>query len=129
MDIKPDNLVLDEGLSGRTVKIIDFNTAIVDAELKVLPGARGTVGYMAPEVLGSRPYNPFLADRYSCGVCMMELLNVDRDETSLADIVEKFMVFATRLCNSSPNRRPLLIRCPKILSPNWRRPLAITLRD
>lgn len=129
MDIKPDNLVLDEGLSGRTVKIIDFNTAIVDAELKVLPGAHGTVGYMAPEILGSQPYNPFLADQYSCSMCMMELLNVDRDKASLADIIEKFMVFATRLCNSSPNWHPLLIQCPKILSPYWQCPLAITLRD
>ena len=115
MDIKPDNLVLDIESSGKIMlKIIDFNISIMDAhKWKVLPGPRGTEGYMAPEVLGTSPYLPLPADRYSCGVCMMELLNVDRDEEDVNLCFEDFTVFAKRLLDQSPDLRPSLAKCPR----------------
>ncbi|KAE9391634.1 hypothetical protein BT96DRAFT_945217 [Gymnopus androsaceus JB14] len=75
MDIKPDNLVLDVKTYSRPIlKIINFNISITtNAHLKASLTC-GTKGYMAPELQEGRLYYPFLADLYSCGICMGELL-------------------------------------------------------
>ncbi|KAE9394169.1 hypothetical protein BT96DRAFT_943336 [Gymnopus androsaceus JB14] len=74
MDIKPDNLVLNIRHHQRTLKIIDFHLSIINANCKVLFGRHGTEGYMAPKVQAQTSYYPMLVDRYSCGVCILEVL-------------------------------------------------------
>ncbi|KAE9392711.1 kinase-like protein [Gymnopus androsaceus JB14] len=62
-DIKPANLLLVP-VSYKII-ITDFDLAVM-GEDKV-SGFVGTPGYVAPEVKSGGIYDPFLADRFSCG--------------------------------------------------------------
>ncbi|CAL1366014.1 unnamed protein product [Linum trigynum] len=75
-DIKPHNILLDENF---TPKISDFglarlNQAGRDNNIATLTAARGTIGYMAPELfyknIGGVSYK---ADVYSFGVLLLEM--------------------------------------------------------
>ncbi|CAL5344115.1 unnamed protein product [Camellia sinensis] len=88
-DIKPHNILLDEDF---TPKVSDFGLAKLystDDSIVTLTAARGTMGYMAPELfyknIGGVSYK---ADIYSFGMLLMEMtgrrrnLNVFADHTS-----------------------------------------------
>ncbi|XP_057968958.1 rust resistance kinase Lr10-like isoform X2 [Malania oleifera] len=73
-DIKPHNILLDENL---TPKVSDFGLAKLypgDDSIVSLTAARGTMGYMAPELfyknIGGVSYK---ADVYSFGMLLMEM--------------------------------------------------------
>lgn len=70
-DIKPSNVMVH----GSKVKLMDFGIALlVDEERLTQAGdALGTVGYMAPEQLGSAPVD-WRCDYYSLGVMLFECL-------------------------------------------------------
>ncbi|KAE9392366.1 hypothetical protein BT96DRAFT_1000454 [Gymnopus androsaceus JB14] len=123
MDLKPDNLVFDLTHARVQLKIINFNLSIMNATRPEAPGTRGTRGYMAPEVEGPMWYSPLLADLYSCGVCMDELLNVDQgqNQENINSSFEIFVVFAARLRNQSPSKRPPLTERPKLTRPQHQR--------
>lgn len=119
MDIKPDNLVLDVSHDVLTLKIIDFNLSIMHADRMVV-GVRGTYGYMAPEVKECSWYLPFLADRYSCGVCLEMFLERGRNVENCRSCYKALAAFAVKLRSRSPSKRPLLIECVKLHShPLW----------
>ncbi|KAK8633320.1 hypothetical protein V6N13_014166 [Hibiscus sabdariffa] len=74
-DIKPHNILLDENF---TPKVADFGLAklySVDDSIVSLTAARGTIGYIAPELiyknLGGISYK---ADVYSFGMLLMEII-------------------------------------------------------
>ncbi|WJX16546.1 hypothetical protein P8452_06558 [Trifolium repens] len=85
-DIKPHNILLDKDF---VAKVSDFGLAKlypVDNSIVPLTGARGTIGYMAPELfyknIGGVSYK---ADVYSFGMLLMEIANRRRNLNSNAD--------------------------------------------
>ncbi|KAK2399312.1 rust resistance kinase Lr10 [Trifolium repens] len=85
-DIKPHNILLDKDF---VAKVSDFGLAKlypVDNSIVPLTGARGTIGYMAPELfyknIGGVSYK---ADVYSFGMLLMEIANRRRNLNKNAD--------------------------------------------
>lgn len=73
-DIKPDNVLLSETSAQVTFKLGDFGLA-QDANTSSIftQGPAGTLGYIAPEIIGGDPYTP-ASDIYSLGVTARELI-------------------------------------------------------
>lgn len=75
-DVKPANLLLDPTGSGRPwLLLADFGVAVAadDSRLTRVPGAVGTDGYLAPELLHGGPATP-AQDLYAAGVVGTQLL-------------------------------------------------------
>ncbi|MBA0716605.1 hypothetical protein Golax_015425 [Gossypium laxum] len=85
-DIKPHNILLDENF---TPKVSDFGLAklySVDDSIVSLTAARGTIGYIAPELiyknLGGISYK---ADVYSFGMLLMEIVGRRKNMNALVE--------------------------------------------
>ncbi|XP_050251045.1 rust resistance kinase Lr10-like isoform X5 [Quercus robur] len=85
-DIKPHNILLDENF---TPKVSDFGLAklyLADDSIVSLTAARGTLGYMAPELfyknIGGVSYK---ADVYSFGMLLLEMASKRKNFNALAD--------------------------------------------
>jgi serine/threonine protein kinase len=85
-DIKPHNILLDENF---TPKVSDFGLAKlypVDNNIVSLTAARGTLGYMAPELfyknIGGVSYK---SDVYSFGMLLMEMASRRKNVNSFAE--------------------------------------------
>ncbi|XVF79209.1 hypothetical protein PTKIN_Ptkin14bG0202200 [Pterospermum kingtungense] len=85
-DIKPHNILLDENFNP---KVSDFGLAklhSVDDSIVSLTAARGTIGYIAPELvyknIGGISYK---ADVYSFGMLVMEMIGKRKDLNLFAD--------------------------------------------
>ncbi|TYI96045.1 hypothetical protein E1A91_D01G042000v1 [Gossypium mustelinum] len=85
-DIKPHNILLDENFNP---KVSDFGLAklySVDDSIVSLTAARGTIGYIAPELvyknLGGISYK---ADVYSFGMLLMEMVGRRKNVNAFAD--------------------------------------------
>jgi alpha-tubulin suppressor-like RCC1 family protein/serine/threonine protein kinase len=89
-DLKPENILITDGKNGRFVKIADFGLAVIhDFVDQSHSEDRGTVKYMAPEVIKGTKYN-LKADIYSLGVIINELFNFDSVLIEKSNIAEKY---------------------------------------
>src|SRR5262245_52259453 len=77
-DIKPENLILDA--AGR-LRIMDFGIARLTRPGAAEGGLRGTLGYLAPEILRGETGDA-RADQYAVGVVMYEMLTARRPYTA-----------------------------------------------
>ncbi|KAK8312433.1 hypothetical protein V6Z12_D01G041800, partial [Gossypium hirsutum] len=85
-DIKPHNILLDENFNP---KVSDFGLTklyLVDGSIVSLTAPRGTIGYIAPELvyknLGGISYK---VDVYSFGMLLMEMVGRRKNVTAFAD--------------------------------------------
>jgi hypothetical protein len=69
-DIKPENIVLSD--CGTRAQLVDFGSATKTCNS--LTGFRGTMPFMAPEILAGKPYQPATADTWSAGLVVLEML-------------------------------------------------------
>lgn len=69
-DVKPENIVLADG--SPRAQLVDFGAAVKTNT--TLTGFRGTMPFMAPEVLSGDPYKPAPTDAWSLGVVLLEML-------------------------------------------------------
>ncbi|KAK2983673.1 hypothetical protein RJ640_023207 [Escallonia rubra] len=85
-DIKPHNILLDENF---VPKVSDFGLAKLystDASIVSLTAARGTLGYIAPELFyKSIGGVSFKADVYSFGMLLMEMVGKRKNVNACAD--------------------------------------------
>jgi serine/threonine protein kinase len=104
LDLKPDNIVVRRDPKSKKVDlaIIDFNIAVfADAE-PTISTSYGTSGWSAPEVSAGKPYNPLLADRWSCG----RVLTVFTERMRPSQLQERMHLLSQQLMNPNPSQRP-----------------------
>lgn len=79
MDLKLENVLVDTSGDEIAVRVSDFGLAVVDEDHSAARtgAARGSMAYVAPEVLDERcAWNPYRADMYSLGVLVYALFFV-----------------------------------------------------
>ena len=104
LDLKPGNIVVQRDLESKNIdlNIIDFDISVfTDAEVTV-SGSSGTDGWRAPEVLAGKPYNPLLADRWSCGRVLVFFL----ERMKPSPVRETMRLCSRQLMDPDPVLRP-----------------------
>lgn len=87
-DIKPENILMTTNKENATPKILDFGLSKIIAPDEFCVEPYGTLMYVAPEILESKPYN-MCVDLWSIGVISYLLLTgilpFDCDETKIVN--------------------------------------------
>ncbi len=78
-NLKPDNILLTDGINGRFVKIADFGLAKVHEMKKLHTQDRGCTKYMAPDVRDGIEYDT-KADIYSLGIIIQEIFDISNNK-------------------------------------------------
>lgn len=73
-DIKPGNIIFSETADHVMIKLSDFGLALVASQKSKCRNARGTLPFMAPEVILEESHDLFAADVWSMGIVFLELM-------------------------------------------------------
>lgn len=113
-DLKPDNLLLDYTADGLTVKVADFGLHKHKHEhrsyVSGISDLRGTLPYMAPELVNDPTHVSEKADVWSLGMVLLEMLEL---KVPFSDLKPQEIVRA--LMNGSP-----LPQVPAWCEPEWK---------
>lgn len=110
-DLKPDNLLLaiDRDSGETVVKVADFGLARVPftATGPMTHDGKGTIGYIAPEVMVGKPFTA-AADTYSLGVVAMELLTgaIDPATPVPSTVPDEFARLVRQMLSAESAQRP-----------------------
>jgi serine/threonine-protein kinase len=106
-DVKPGNVIIgDDGL----VKLVDFGLARVhDATLSATGALRGTVAYMAPELLRGQPPDA-RSDLWSLGVVLHEMLTGSRAFHGDTDAAQVYAIVHKERRGDLPVDAPIALR-------------------
>jgi TolB-like protein len=106
-DVKPANVIIgDDGL----VKLVDFGLARVrDATLSATGAIRGTVAYMAPELLRGQPAQA-RSDLWSLGIVLHEMLTGSRAFQGDTDAAEVYAIVHGERRDDLPLDIPIELR-------------------
>lgn len=147
LDIKPENFfrVTDkEGLT--SVKIGDFETAVVLGKRITYRGRRGSLSFIAPEILEGGTYNPLAADIYSTGMMLAAMLvgkpliKIDKStpliNTDVLALIKTFQLteplppeladLLEQMTSSDPQKRPTI---QEVLDHEWLKGLDAALES
>jgi len=119
-DIKPENISFDP--ETQNIKLFDFGLAVgLDLSLPPLTSwDAGSPLYMAPEVLLCDEHNPFVADAWSLGILLYELIVGKTPFWQCKTVEDLGKLWATRRSLTIPPEVPcspkLRIVCSKLLS-------------
>jgi serine/threonine protein kinase len=104
LDLKPDNTVVHRDPESMKVdlELIDFNISVLADVDPTISTSSGTDGWRAPEVSAGKPYDPLLADRWSCGRVVKHLTN--HMEPDL--LRERLCTLSQQLMDPNPSQRP-----------------------
>ncbi|KAJ3692423.1 hypothetical protein LUZ60_012773 [Juncus effusus] len=110
-DIKPHNILLDNNFNP---KISDFSLAKLyprDHSLLSLSAARGTIGYMAPELV-SRSFGviSYKSDVYSFGMLLLEMAGGRRNADPRVEIRVRFTILLGFTTNSKSEAGLILVQ-------------------
>ncbi|KAM7268126.1 hypothetical protein ACFE04_010292 [Oxalis oulophora] len=129
-DLKPDNLLLD---CKGNIKVSDFGLSALRKHGDMLTTACGSPCYVAPELLANKGYDGAVADVWSCGVILFEMLAgyLPFDERNLVVLYKKIAAadykfpswftesqqrLISRILEPSPKKR---ITIPEIIEDPW----------
>ncbi|KAI3423524.1 Protein kinase domain-containing protein, partial [Psidium guajava] len=107
LDIKPHNILLDQNFNP---KISDFGLAKMysrDRNSIAMTGARGTIGFIAPEIFMRNLGNPsHKSDVYSFGMLLLEMVGMRKHEEAKGNASSE-SYFPSRIYNEINKDRPL----------------------
>ena len=104
LDLKPDNIVVQRDRKSKAIDValIDFDIAAFADLEPTIEGACGTRGWCAPEVFAGKPYDPLLADRWSCG----RVLRFFTERMKPSRLQKTLRSLSQRLMDPDPSLRP-----------------------
>ena len=104
LDLKPDNIVVRRDRKSKKVDlaIIDFDIAVFADTEPITSRSSGTPGWCAPEVSTGKPYDPLLADRWSCGCVIAFFMKYMKP----SPLREKMRSLSQQLMDPDPSLRP-----------------------
>jgi len=73
-DFKPENFIVCDAQDELTLKLADFDMAVVTKPGSLCFSPCGTIPFVAPEVMLEKGYNGMLADIWSMGIVLTEVL-------------------------------------------------------
>ncbi|KAJ3398737.1 Serine/threonine-protein kinase/endoribonuclease IRE2, partial [Chytridiales sp. JEL 0842] len=118
LDVTPPNLLRDP--TSQTLVLIDFGLAVQCQDGKPHPYGRGTLGYIAPELLESDPpkCTSTSPDMYSAGVCVGQWLHPFLQGFSLEYLGSKLVKTSTTSFISSRLRDAVIKSSPPAPPPS-----------
>jgi len=104
LDLKPDNIVVQRNPKSKKVDlaIIDMNIAVFADAKPTISTSSGTDGWSAPEVSAGKPYDPLLADRWSCGRVLKDLTELMEPSLLRGELCK----LSQQLMDPNPSQRP-----------------------